>query len=281
MGLPGGLLKAQVIQHDPEKGGVYVMLSSAQIPVLARPMYPQADGIRIKKPPLPVRGSWVLVSFVNGDVRNPVIHGAYHPNLVDSLPDDSTDPFSDYESNFNGSWSYTHGLSGYSAQQFADNSSFVMGSGSLNLPTIHRHIVSSGQAQQRVEFKQSDRNPNPQPPFGIKYTQATSGQVGGLSISVDTSGNFMVSGGTQNRSGTITFNGMTFSISPSGINVSAGANPVTVTGNTVTVSGSNQVNVNGASKVILKAPDVEASNGGTVQAVKLADGSNSTVLKAQ
>jgi hypothetical protein len=30
-----------------------------------------------------------------------------------------------------------------------------------------------------------------------------------------------------------------------------------------------------------QAPEVDISNGGTVQAVKLADGTNSTVLKAQ
>jgi phage gp45-like len=41
------------------------------------------------------------------------------------------------------------------------------------------------------------------------------------------------------------------------------------------------VNIVASSKVTLKAPEVDISNGGTVQAVKLADGTNSTVLKAQ
>lgn len=54
-------------------------------------------------------------------------------------------------------------------------------------------------------------------------------------------------------------------------------------GVTITIGNSDTTNitVNGSAKVALKSPAVEISNGGTVQAVKLADGTNSTVLKAQ
>jgi phage baseplate assembly protein V len=54
-----------------------------------------------------------------------------------------------------------------------------------------------------------------------------------------------------------------------GIHISIGDN------NTV------QVTIKGSTKVTVTAPEVDISNGGTLQAVKLADGSNSTVLKAQ
>jgi hypothetical protein len=41
------------------------------------------------------------------------------------------------------------------------------------------------------------------------------------------------------------------------------------------------VKIKGSTKVTVQAPEVDISNGGTLQPVKLADGTNSTVLKAQ
>jgi hypothetical protein len=234
MALTGSLLRAQVLVHDPENDGMYVMLSSGQVlPFLVRRFYPQADGMRLKKPPLPVRGSWIAIAFMGGDIRSAYMIGAFHPNLVDSLPDLSTDPFSDYESNFNGSWSYTHGISGYHARQWADNSSFVMGSGSLNMPVVYRHIVTSGQVQQQIPYVQTDRNPNPQPPFGWNYSQATSGGSGGLSITTDPSGNFTI---------TTTVTGKTFTV-----NWNSGS---------MTVDGSGNPTVTGTSQIVLSAPTI-------------------------
>jgi phage baseplate assembly protein V len=46
-------------------------------------------------------------------------------------------------------------------------------------------------------------------------------------------------------------------------------------------SDTTTVKIKASSKVIVTAPEVDISNGGTLQAVKLADGTNSTVLKAQ
>ena len=46
-------------------------------------------------------------------------------------------------------------------------------------------------------------------------------------------------------------------------------------------ANTTQVTVKASSKVVVQAPEVDISNGGALQPVKLADGSNSTVLKAQ
>lgn len=238
MGLPSYPIRVQVLSHDPENDGVYCMTPSGQILPLVRRLYDHADGMRIKKPPLPVRGSWGLVQFPGGDIRNGFWMGAFHPNLVDSLPNDASDPFSDYESNFDGSWSYRHGVSGFWGQQWADNSSFSMGTSGLNLPDVHRHTVTSGQVRQRVPYPQSERNPKPQPPMGWAYAQAASGGMGGLNVVCDASGNFTVSGGTLGRTFTVLFNSMTIVVSPSGVSISAsGSMPITLTAQTTVVNG--------------------------------------------
>lgn len=46
-------------------------------------------------------------------------------------------------------------------------------------------------------------------------------------------------------------------------------------------ANTTDIKVKASSKVTVMAPEVDISNGGTVQALKLADGSDSTVLKAQ
>lgn len=48
-----------------------------------------------------------------------------------------------------------------------------------------------------------------------------------------------------------------------------------------TTADTETITIKSSVKVVIQAPAVEISNGGTLQAVKLADGSNSTVLKAQ
>lgn len=231
-------LKAQVLSQDPENDGVYVMLGgSAQVlNFLVRRMYPHADGVRISKPPLPSRGSHVLIMFPGGDIRNPVMLGAYHPNQQDPLPSAAGDPFAHYESDYSGGYYYKDGVSGNIAQQFADNSYFVMGS-SLNLPTIYRHQVNSGQVQERIPFTQSFRNPTPQQPFALGFGQASSGQIGGTSFSLDSSGNLAVSGTVQ-RSITLKFGGATIQCDASGnINLTAGASTNVVVSGNLRVSG--------------------------------------------
>lgn len=238
MGLPAYPIRVQVIAHDPENDGFYAMTPSGQILPLVRRLYDHADGLRIKKPPMPVRGSWGMVMFPGGDIRNPHWMGAYHPNLVDSLPSDASDPFSDYESNFDGSYSYRHGVSGFWGQQWADNSSFVMGTSGLGVPELFRHTVTSGQARQRVKFNQSERNPSPQKPFGWAFQQSVSGEVGGLKATCDASGNFTLQAGTSGRTFTVNFNDMTIVVSTSGVTITTtGDTPITLDSKIVLVTG--------------------------------------------
>lgn len=193
-----------------------MLMSGQVIGYPCRRLYPYADGLRISKPPLPVRGSWVLVNFPGGDIRNGTVMGAYHPNLVDPIPNpQNADPFSSYESHYSGHWSYMNSTSGHLAMQFADRSYLVVSSGTA-LPTMYRHAVTSGQTQQRVEFTDKDRNPNPQKPFAVTWQQATSGQIGGLNVSMDASGNFTLSNAVTGKTCTVKFNGTTLTIDASG-----------------------------------------------------------------
>jgi hypothetical protein len=239
-------LSAQVLTQDPENDSVYVMLrGSAQVlnfPV--RRMYAHADGVRMSKPPLPSRGSHIMVVFPGGDIRNPMMLGSHIPNQQDAIPAPAGDPFSDYHSDFSGGYYHKDGVSGNIAQQFADNSYFVMGS-SLNLPTIYRHQVNSGQVQERIPFTQAFRNPNPQQPFAMGYGQATSGSVGGTTFSLDTSGNLTVSGTTQ-RSITLSFGGATVQCDSAGnINLTAGASTNVIINGNLRVTGNIFWNTSG------------------------------------
>jgi hypothetical protein len=225
--------QAQVISQDPQNDAVYVQLQSGQVlnfPV--RRMYSHADGLRMSKGPLPSRGSHIFITFPGGDIRNPMMLGAFHPNQNDPIPNGPNDPFSTYESHFNGSWSHMEGLSGFVTHQFSDNSSFVIGSGNLAVPTIMRHLVNSGQVQERIPFPQNERNPSPQPPFGMKYTQATSGASGGTNMTIDVSGNMVVSGTTL-RTMTIHFGGSTVFLNADGtVNITPGnSQNVVINGN--------------------------------------------------
>jgi hypothetical protein len=224
--------RAMVIAHDPSSDSMYVMLSTGQItgfPV-RRLYHGTADGMRINKPPLPVKGSWGLVIFPSGDARNGVWLGSYPPNMVDAIPNEQDDPFCDYHSHYSGHWSFTHGISGYMATQFADGSYAIASSGS-NLLTTHRHTVDDQQKQQRVEFKWSDRNPNPQPTFAYTFVQS------GTQFSV-----YLTGAGST----TVTFNqGQTLTIQQSGTgttwNIDGDGNITFSTAGTVTITGSKQI----------------------------------------
>lgn len=227
-----------VIAHDPNSDSMYVMLSTGQItgfPV--RRLYQgTSDGMRISKPPLPVQGSWGLVIFPSGDARNGVWLGSYPPNMVDAIPNSQDDPFCDYHSHWSGHWNFTHGISGYTATQFADGSYAVAASGS-DLLTTYRHTVDDQQKQQRIAFTFKDRNPNPQPTFA--YTFVQSGTQ--FSAYLTTSGSLTV---TFNKGQTLTVQqsgtGAVWTIDGNG-NITFSA----ASGNgTVTINGPQQITMN-------------------------------------
>lgn len=264
MGLPNYPIRAQVLSHDSENDGVYCMTPTGQILPLVRRLYPHADGLRMSKPPMPVRGSWVMLQFPGGDARNGFMLGAFHPNLVDALPNGPDDPFSHYDSNFDGSWSYRSGLSGFIAHQFSDNSSLVIGSGTLNVPQMFRHTVDGNQKQQRVPYNQSDRNPNPQPPFGVNYTQTTSGSVGGFNFKLTPQGSLAVSSAVTGQTMSITYNGTVINIDGAGnANINAGNNTITLTATNIILAGEVFLGGASASKEVAFRGTVD-SNGDTL-----------------
>ena len=63
---------AQVTAQDPDNGALTVIFRSGQLPGLPVKYGYQgpADALRISQPPLPGRGTWGLVAFPNGDIRN-------------------------------------------------------------------------------------------------------------------------------------------------------------------------------------------------------------------
>jgi hypothetical protein len=152
-----------------------------------------ADAVRVKQKPLPQIGSWGVVIFPYGDIRNGIWLGAYLPSGLDAMTATQasgsapTDPFIDYESTFSGHWRLLDGL-GNLAEQFADGSYIVAASGTT-LPTAYRHTVDASNAQQRIPFTYAERVTAPPSPFNFFFKHAT-----GTTIEVDTSGSVAVSG---------------------------------------------------------------------------------------
>lgn len=213
--------KAQVFAHDPNGQALYVMLtSSIQVPIKIQYGHAgPADALRISQKPMPGIGTWGVVSFPAGDIRNGIWIRSYYPSQIDAIhttggnATDPTDPFIDYDAHFSGHWRLLDGY-GNLAEQWPDGSYFVLGSGNA-LPTTYRHIVSSGQQQLGVPFTFAQRVPNPPAPLQWLYQQATSGAVGGTSFGLDRSGNVTVSGGPI-ATLTVKFGGATLTINASG-----------------------------------------------------------------
>jgi hypothetical protein len=147
------------------------------------------DALRVSQKPFPSTGTWGLVAFPHGDLRNGIWLCAYPPSFLDALTTtgDPTDPFIDYESHFSGNWSLLDGKGNF-ATQFADGSSLVAGAAS-GLPTIYRNTVDTDQNRQQVPFTQAQRVPNPPSGFFFNFKH-----ISGTSFSIDPSGNVAVSG---------------------------------------------------------------------------------------
>lgn len=191
MSLPPWPIRAQVIAQNPVNDSLTVLLHSAQLTGFEVSMlyHGAADGLRLNKKPLPSRGTWGLVVFPNGDSRNGMWLGAYHPNLQTSVPADASDPFMDYESHQSGHYQLLDQFGNY-LRSYADGSTETVNASGGAVPTTYRYIVDGNQQQQRVAFPYSQRVANPPAPFARSYVQATSGSNGGHTQTVDASGNY-------------------------------------------------------------------------------------------
>ncbi|MDE2233362.1 MAG: hypothetical protein KGJ90_04610 [Patescibacteria group bacterium] len=187
------LTVCQVIAHDPANGGLVVLLTaSAQLPGFPIKVGYDgpADALRVRQKPLPGIGTWGIVAFPRGDIRNGIWLRSYYPSLVDAIhysnDPGGRDPFIDYESHFSGFWSLMDGY-GNTAAQWPDGSYVTFGSGTT-LPTIYRHTVT-GQTQNRSEFTFAERVLNAPSTFSFNFQQAS-----GTSVSLNSSGSVVVSG---------------------------------------------------------------------------------------
>lgn len=180
-----------VVSQDPANGGVNVVLkTSLGGPAISvRMTYEYADPLRIKQSPLPVKGTWGILLFPYGDVRNGFWLRSYLPSQQDAInasspsanPQDAvTDAFQDYEAHWSGYWR----LLDYKGQEtivWPDGTTLVIGLGTA-VPTTYRHVVENN-AKTQSEFTQGQRVPNPPEPFLVNINFAN-----GFSILINGSG---------------------------------------------------------------------------------------------
>jgi hypothetical protein len=226
------LTDAQVVSHDPASGSMYVALTaSMQVPIKIKYGYDgPADALRINQQPMPGIGTWGLVAFAKGDIRNGCWLRSYLPSQVDAITGTgaATDPFIEYMSHFSGYWRLLDG-EGNLSFQFPDGSWGIYAATS-GLPATYRHIVE-GQTQQTVELPFSGRVTSPPGPFQGFFQQAASG----TSFALDASGNVTISGAV-NATLTLVFGGTAIILDGATGNVTvSGAAIPTIIGNDIVV----------------------------------------------
>jgi len=190
---------------------------------------------------MPGRGTLGLIAFVNDDLRSGVWLGAIPAGIPDAISNPTGDPFLDYQAHWSGYW---HSLDsgGNENTYWPDGSTMMVGSGFA--PT--RHIQNAQGQRQAVPVAETDR-PAKSTPKPFVFTHAT-----GTTISVDVSGNVIVSG-----VGTIT------ATAPGAIDATSQAS-ITATAPTITLDGS--------SEIYLTTPTVMASQNVTVGGNLTVDG---------
>ena len=176
---------AQVIQQVPKEHAVLVRLQTGEQPVFPIEVgyHGYADPFRINQHPLPQVGTWGLVAFVNGDIRNGVWICSYYAQQADAIASD-TDPTLEYESHWSGFWRSLN-QAGTFAAQWPDGTSLVIGSG-IALPAPTRHIVNqNSQVQQTIPFTMADRVPSPPSAFQLQLTMKS-----GTTLTLDAAGDW-------------------------------------------------------------------------------------------
>ena len=244
--------QARVISHNPPNGLQVIFKSVGQSPSFpVTVLRDYADARRVSQRPLPQIGTWGLVVFPYGDIRNGVWIGSYYPSQMDALTTTlasghaPSDPFIDYEASFSGDWWLMDGI-GNRAHQYADSSYFVAsGSSGIafpSLPTLYRHVVDATQKQNTIAYPYSDRVTNP-PVSGRPFFYGFKHHSGTL-VSMDSSGSTVVSG-ASGATFKDTFGGTVFTIDVSGNTTVSGspkANLVFNFGNTtLTVDSSGNI----------------------------------------
>ncbi len=292
--------RAVVIAHDTSVWGVKVMLLSGQVP----PMSFQAirngfsDGLRVSQKPLPVVGTWGIVSFVNSDERMGYWLGAHDVNYITAVQQVSSttqipDPYIDFYSHYSGYVSYLDSA-GVSFKQFSDGT-YILASSSATPPSFTHQIVNEDQSLSSVSLDLADRIetiPSPRY-FIINHASGTVGEInpsgdtslnvasgatlnatcGGTSVSIDSSGNTNING-ASNASLNIAFNGASIQINSSGQITISTPQPVNVSGSVINLEApvvlgtSSGGSATSPGPIKMTAPSLYLSaNGGTTQPV--------------
>ena len=199
LGTYTGIVQAQ----DPKNYAVRVMLKSGFVtptPVRVLMLGP-CDALRAEMFPLPQIGTWGIVSFPDGDMRNAIWLGAIPANELDAIP--STEATSGasirYSSEYSGYWHSRDG-NGNETINWPDGSSLVVGQAFQ--PT--RHDVDSNGNRISVEYPNSQRRLTSPAPFPFTYTHPTGATVsvtasGGIVITPASGQNAIIGGGTPYR----------------------------------------------------------------------------------
>ena len=282
--------RAVVIQQDPDNYAVFVAVlgrHGGQGPTLAAQVLTQGsrDAVRGNYPELPAPGTHGLVSSTSGDIRNLVWLGATRTQLIDASGHAPGKGGEAHAAHYGGGWS-RRAMDGSLVEVFPDGTTLAVGaSGAVST----RHTLDGNQARQRTPYTASERCPAPPGAFPVALhhptgASATLSASGAWSLAT-AAGQPMTLTGTSGAAAAVSAAGA-WSITaaagqPVTVSVLGGASITIDTAGNVAITTPGQLTVTAAAAMNVHAPSVGISNGGSVQALKRADGSNTTVLFAQ
>jgi len=268
------LVDATVVAQDPDQYRLYVSIDAwgGQIPALSVDVLTQGprDAVRGNWPALPLPGTRGIVAFTRGDDRTGRWMGATAPALHDSSTLTPSHGNASYEAEYAGGWSWT-GADGTLARALADGSTILLGPA---LPVPTRHVVAPDGSRQSAVFTAAQRRPaGPVAPFPVHIAFGN-----GAVFSVSASGDISAVA-PAGQSVTLAVSGESSLTLASGqVTIDGASQPFTLSANGATVT----LNTDGSISLTPAAGKaLTTSTGGTAQAVRLADGSLSTVLRAQ
>ena len=277
-------MPATVISQDPDNYALNVSvdgLMGGQMPSLPVKVLTAGsrDALLGHYPELPRRGTRGLVVFARGDLRSGHWIGATDPALVDASTLSPGVGNASYFARFDGGWTW-RGEDGTHAEAYADGSTVLIGNA---MPAPTRHTLDGKGVRQRTAFPLSERVSGAVGPFQMALTHVT-----GSNMTMDVSGNVTVAQEpATNRDGIVKIKG-------SQLSLSAVADDNTVTeqilmtgsGGVVIASNGSLITLDMAGAITIipgtgQTVTIAASGGGSAQAVRLADGTTSTVLRAE
>lgn len=279
------LEEAWVVSQDPDNEAVFVSLTGphgGQGPALSVRVGGSGprDGVTGHFPALPTAGTHGLVGFPRLDHRNGVWLCSVLTQQTDASAHVPGNGAADYAAHYGGGFSY-RAETGAITESLPEGTVIQIGPAP---PTLTRHTVDQNQARQRTPFLPAQRVAQAPGTFAASITAPN-----GASAVLTASGAWQMTA-ASGQAISLTAGGTTWSIDGSGNVTVSGDNTVHITGSGVvaitaggalTVSSSSSVTVSSSTVVNIVAPSITAGNGGSLQAVQLANSTSSTVFKAQ